>query len=127
LISGYSSDVVIAAGNKDISPLAMYTNTDGEYIDNSWSVASLPWNWQMTGDEYSVKVKEDFTAGQIIEYSSKGSAVYFQPMSLEYTNDLGQIQPIAMPVNVTPVVDEEETELTDNVTNNQGYIIWEDG
>jgi hypothetical protein len=42
-----------------------YTNTQGQqqYVDNSWQAAVLPWNWQMTHDDYSVRVKTAITDG----------------------------------------------------------------
>src|SRR4030042_1791156 len=48
-----------------------YTDSLGvlQYIDNSWSSSPLPWNWEMTHDDYRVRVKENITDGQVIEFS----------------------------------------------------------
>src|SRR3972149_3416711 len=68
-------------------------------IDNNWNPAVAPWNWEMTQDSYTTKALSDFTAGQVIEYSSQGEYVRFQPMALQWTNNLSQIQQISMPQN----------------------------
>ena len=121
-----SGDSVSAYDGGDISPLYRYLYGEPpQYIDNSWDAAALPWNWQMSGDDYRVRVKEDFTAGQIIEYTFGDDIVTFQPMALEWTNDLNQIQPISMPVNVTPIVSHEKTVLIDEVNNFQGFVLWQ--
>ncbi|GAJ11212.1 unnamed protein product, partial [marine sediment metagenome] len=72
-------------------------------IDNVFEPALPPWGWQMLKAGYHIRVKEDFTAGQIIELEKQGETVQFQPMALEWTNDLDMIQPISMPQGASPV------------------------
>jgi len=66
-----------------------------------------PYYRQMTDANYQVYVMEEFNAGQIAKFSKGGQSVEFQPMALEWINELEMIQPIAMPHAVTPIVDHE--------------------
>ena len=66
-------------------------------IDNTLLPTVSPWNWVMNQDSYQVLIKNDLTAGQVLEYSRKWQSVAFQPMALQWTNDLGQIQQLSMP------------------------------
>lgn len=97
-------------------------------IDNYFEPAPAPWNWQMLKAGYHIRVKEDFTAGQIIEFEKQGETVQFQPMALEWTNDLDQIQQISMPQDVTPVITNPEVDLLPavGVPSHQGTIRWND-
>lgn len=98
-------------------------------IDNSFEPTIAPWNWQMLKAGYHIRVKEDFTAGQIIEFEKQGEIVQFQPMALEWTNDLDQIQQISMPQSVTPVITNPEIDLLPAVgmPSHQGTIRWNNG
>ena len=98
-------------------------------IDNIFEPAIAPWNWQMLKAGYHIRVKEDFTAGQIIEFEKQGETVQFQPMALEWTNDLDQIQQISMPQSVTPAITNPVVDLLPAVRmpSHQGTIKWNDG
>ena len=98
-------------------------------IDNVFESAQAPWDWQMLKAGYHIRVKEDFTAWQIIEFEKQGETIQFQPMALEWTNDLDQIQPIAMPHEVAPVITNPEVDLLPAVgmPSHQGTIRWNDG
>ena len=74
-------------------------------IDDNIEVATAPWNWQMVKDDYYAKFLSDLTAGMVVEVSSEGEYVQFQPMALQWTNSLDQIQQVSMPVNVPVSVD----------------------
>ena len=120
---GYS----YAASENDIRLNSRVTyGEQQDYIDNSWEPSPDPWNHEMTHDDYHVKIKEDFTSGQVVQFSKGTDTVAFQPMALEWTNDLDQIQPIEMPNDVVPIVDTNETELEKGVINYQGYVRWND-
>ena len=105
-----------------------YEDNGWQEIDNYFEPGVAPWDWQMLEAGYHIRVKEDITAGQIIEFEKQGETVQFQPMALEWTNDLDQIQPIAMPNNVTPVVTNPEVDLLPAVgmLSHQGTIRWND-
>lgn len=66
-------------------------------INTTLVSAEAPWDYQMLQAGYHIRLLEDFTAGQIIEFEKQNEYVRFQPMALNYTNDLGQIQQISMP------------------------------
>ncbi|GAI60779.1 unnamed protein product, partial [marine sediment metagenome] len=95
-------------------------------IDNVFEPALAPWDWQMLKAGYHIRVKEDFTAGQIIELEKQGETVQFQPMALEWTNDLDMIQPISMPQGASPVITNPEVDLLPDVgmPSHQGTIRW---
>lgn len=83
---------------------------DWQDIDTSFIPAASPWSWQTTGqNSYGVRVKEDITAGQVIEFSKAGEYVTLQPMALEWTNDISQIQQISMPANNGIIVSDNES------------------
>lgn len=84
-------------------------------IDNSWYATDPPWDWTMQLADYHTWVKANFTDGQILAYETQGQAVFFQPMLLEYTNDLDQLQPISEPQDVTPTLEVEN-----------GSVEWQD-
>jgi len=62
-----------------------------------WTMSVPPWDWVSTGSEYDVRLKESLTSGQIIEFCHNVDCVTFQPMALNWTNDLSQIQQVSMP------------------------------
>jgi hypothetical protein len=61
-----------------------------------------PWNWQMVKANYNVFALSQFNSGQIIKWVDPGSGQYvtFQPMALQWTNSINQIQQISMPQSV---------------------------
>jgi len=105
-----------------------YEDNGWKDIDNIFESAVAPWDWQMLKAGYHIRVKEDFTAGQIIEFEKQGETIHFQPMALEWTNDLDQIQPIVMPHEVAPVITNPEVDLLPAVgmPSHQGTIRWDD-
>jgi len=96
-------------------------------VDNSWAPAVAPWNWEMTHDDNRIRVLEDFTAGQVVEFEKDGDTLHFQPMELQWTNDLGQIEAISMPQNVVPVTGSDFLELNPGFFDDCGYIRWNNG
>lgn len=100
-----------------------YSGSVWEGLDNEFIAAAAPWDWEMASYYYDVRVVEDFTAGQIIELEVDGSTIQFQPMALEWSNDLGQIQAIEMPVDVTPTLTNPIV-ATAGETKHQGTITW---
>jgi hypothetical protein len=107
-----------------------YPDAQGDWqeIDNIFEPDVAPYNWKMTKDGYNVRVKEDFTAGQIIGFFKLGESVFFQPMAFEWTNDLDQIQQISMPQDVTPSVTNPDITLLPavGVPGHRGTIRWND-
>ncbi len=102
-----------------------YEDNGWQEIDNELVPGAAPWDWVMTEAGYKVGVNEDFTSGQVIQFWKQGSTVNLQPMALEWTNDLDQIQQISMPQNVTPVITNPEVELLPDMNSHQGTIRWD--
>lgn len=113
----------------DVSIGSIHYKENGEWleIDNIFEPAIAPWDWQMLKAGYHIRVKEDFTAGQIIEFEKQGETIQFQPMALEWTNDLDQIQQVSMPQDVTPTITNPEVDLLPAVgmPSHQGTIRWD--
>lgn len=99
-------------------------NGDEQIIDNILEPAIAPWDWQMTKADYNVRVKDDITSGQVLEFSVDDSTLALQPMALEWTNDINQLQSLSMPQSVSPVV--TNPVVPDNVLRHKGNIAWED-
>jgi hypothetical protein len=94
-----------------------------EEIDCRWLPDTVPWDYQMVYAEYQARVLQRLDAGQILRLEKAGHYLTFQPMALNFTNDLHQIQQISMPETVDGVVSNSgETELCQ-----QGRIDWADG
>ncbi len=91
--------------DSSIAPIH-YKDAGGAWqdIDNSVTVGTAPWNWQMTKDSYTTKFLNSFTNGQIIEFATQGQTINFQPMALQWTNGLNQIDQITMPQAVVASV-----------------------
>ena len=106
-----------------------YEDNGWQEIDNIFEPAAAPWDWQMLKAGYHIRVKDDFTSGQILEFEKQGETVQLQPMALEWTNDLDQIQPVAMPHSVVPVITNPEVDLLPavGVPSHQGTIRWNGG
>ncbi len=121
--SGVSAFVQVARGRRDVveSKVIVLPRPQEQGTapalseDLSWTPAAAPWNWQVVGSQYTVRVKENVTAAQVLEFSKGGQSVYLQPMALEWTNNLSQIQTISMPVNSGVIV---------SSPNGQGRVIW---
>ena len=105
-----------------------YMDNGWQEIDNEFTPAVAPWDWKMLKAGYHIKVKEDFTAGQIIQFDVLDWTVKIQPMALEWTNDLDQIQQVSMPHDVTPIITNPIVDLLPNVglPSHQGTIDWPD-
>ncbi|KKK57080.1 hypothetical protein LCGC14_3058090, partial [marine sediment metagenome] len=56
---------------------------------------------------FEMRALSTLNAGQVIEYRNGSEWVRFQPMALQYSNDLDQIQPISMPASVAATVDDD--------------------
>ena len=97
-----------------IGPLHYGSNNDQE-IDTALVPSTAPWDWEMTKAGFEVRALSDLSAGQVIEYRSGSEWVRFQPMALQYSNDLNQIQQISMPQAVDATVDD------DTLTWTNGY------
>lgn len=70
--------------------------------DTAWQAGTTPWNYQMVKALYNVFALSNFKYGQILKWvdPSSGQYVTFQPMALQWTNTLNQIQQISMPQSV---------------------------
>jgi len=84
----------------------MHYREGGEWreIDNRWQPGVAPWNYQMTACGYQVFALGRFDAGRIVRLEKGGHYVTYQPMALNWSNDLDQIQQIAMPAQVDGAV-----------------------
>jgi len=104
-------------------------NEQWKEIDNIFEPAVAPWDFEMVKAGYHIRVRVDFEAGQVIEFEKQGETVQFQPMALEWTNDLDQVQPISMPQPVSPMITNPEVDLLPavGVLSHQGTIRWNDG
>jgi len=84
----------------------MHFQSGGEWkeIDNRWQAGVAPWNYQMTACGYQAYALARFDAGRIVRLERAGHYVTYQPMALNWSNDLDQIQQIAMPAPVQGAV-----------------------
>ena len=84
----------------------MHYQQDGEWreIDNRWQPSPAPWNYQMTACGYQAFALSRFDAGRMVRLERAGHYVTYQPMALNWSNDLDQIQQIAMPAPVDGAV-----------------------
>ena len=84
----------------------MHFQSGGEWreIDNRWQAGVAPWNYQMTACGYQAYALSRFDAGRIVRLEKAGHYVTYQPMALNWSNDLDQIQQIAMPMQVQGAV-----------------------
>lgn len=75
---------------------------NGLETDTAFVPAAAPWDFQMTKALYNVYALSQFNNGQIIKWvdPTTGQYVTFQPMALQWTNSLNQIQQISMPQSV---------------------------
>jgi len=77
----------------------------------------------MDEDDYILTLLQStFNAGQIVEFAVDDSYVRFQPMPLEWTNDLSQIQLIIIPQEVEGVV--TNTEIPTGSGYYEGSVYW---
>ena len=85
------------------SPIHYHDGAVWQEIDNRWQAGVAPWNYEMTACQYQAFALSRFDAGRILRLEKSGHYVTYQPMALNWTNDLDQIQQIAMPANVQAV------------------------
>ncbi len=88
-----------------IGPLHYGPGNDQE-VDTALVPSTAPWDWEMTKAGFEVRALSRLDAGQVIEYRNT-EWVRFQPMALQYSNDLNQIQQISMPQAVDATVDDD--------------------
>lgn len=95
-----------------IAPLHFGAGNDQE-IDTAWVTGdNAPYRLKMDQADYIARAGLDnainFDAGQIVKYyhRASGLGVSFQPSNLDWTNDLDQIQPIAVPQTVAATIND---------------------
>jgi len=68
-------------------------NGDQE-TDTAWQTGTAPWNYQMVKAQYNLFALSNLANGQVLKWldPSSGHSVTFQPMALQWTNALDQIQ-----------------------------------
>ena len=91
--------------------------TEANEVDTAWvdadPILDAPWQKKMVLADYNAYAFREptlgFDQGQLIEYRhpASGESVAFQPMQLQWTNDLDQISAIADPQNVSAVIDDD--------------------
>lgn len=113
--------------DKSLGNIGQYQDDQGVWreVNNEFVPAAAPWDWQMLKAGYHIRVKNDFTAGQILEFEVGGSTLQLQPMALEWTNDLDMIQPVSMPQVVNPAVTNPPSGVVPK--SSDGTITWENG
>lgn len=80
-------------------------------IDDAWQAGVAPWDFEMTQNTWQAHALARFDAGQIIKYvNGSGDELGFQPQQLQWTNDLGQIEPVADPQNVLATATDNKLE-----------------
>ncbi|KKN19506.1 hypothetical protein LCGC14_0944930, partial [marine sediment metagenome] len=84
-----------------------YGPASDQEIDTALVPSTAPWDWEMTKAGFEVRALSNLSAGQVIEYRNGSEWVRFQPMALQYSNDLNQIQQISMPQAVDAAVDDD--------------------
>lgn len=113
---GYERDIWV----DNVTQEAVYW-TVWEGIDNTLEpVGELsPWDWQMVKADYNVYFLENFTYGQILKFEKATphgevlGDVTFQPMALQWTNDLDQVQEVSMPQSGTLLVVDNQIQWND--------------
>ncbi|KKN41161.1 hypothetical protein LCGC14_0725910, partial [marine sediment metagenome] len=95
-----------------IGPLH-YGPDNNQEIDTAFQPSVAPWQHEMIKAGFEVRALSDLSAGQVIEYRNGSEWVRFQPMALQYSNDLNQIQQISMPGAVDASVDDDMLTWTD--------------
>jgi hypothetical protein len=83
--------------------------TEWTEIVPGWEAAVAPWEYQSAQAEYDVKAVTDITAGQVVEWCRDAACIALQPMALNWTNALDQIQQISMPSAASVFFLEETT------------------
>ena len=81
----------------------------GLETDTAWQAGTAPWNYQMVKANYNLFALSQLNQGQVVKWfdPSSGQYVTFQPMALQWTNSLNQIQQISMPQSVAAQVSDD--------------------
>lgn len=77
--------------------------------DTAWVAGVAPWNYQMVKAQYNLFALSNLASGQVLKCLDPVSKQYvtFQPMALQWTNALDQIQQISMPQSVASQVSDD--------------------
>ena len=103
-----------------------YQDNGWQNIDNSWVASTIePWDYEMVKDSYHSYALSLFNVGQIMKFEVSGNSVAFQPMELQWTNALNQLQVISGPQSVTATVDNQPVELLTDVYGAIGNLRWQ--
>ena len=86
------------------APMHYHDGAAWREIDNRWQAGVAPWNYQMTACGYQAYALSRFDAGRVVRLERAGHYVTYQPMAVNWSNDLDQIQQIAMPAPVQGAV-----------------------
>ena len=86
------------------APMHYLEGGEWREIDNRWQSGVAPWNYRMTACGYQAFALSRFDAGRIVRLERDGHYISYQPMALNWSNDLDQIQQIAIPAQVQGVV-----------------------
>lgn len=115
---GVGSYTLVAAG-----PMH-YQDTGGQWLQINNEIVS----GVMSEDVYDFHLLQStFDAGQIVEVSCDDSHVRFQPMPLQWNNDLGQIELIIIPQEVEGVVTNTEIPMVEPGDGYyEGRVDWAD-
>ncbi len=101
-------------------PIYYWDGNSYEPIDNRIS------NSIMDKDSYAFRVLQDaFNAGQIVEFAVGKDYVRFQPMALEWTNSLSQIEQISMPQPVAGVISNVDSASLAKEDKKLGTVRWD--
>jgi len=107
-----------------------YKDSQGNWqnINNQIVPAQAPWNYQMTQDTYTARFLSSFTAGQVVKWEAFNQSLAFQPMELQWTNALNQIQAISMPQNTAVLVTNTPKQSIPELQTGyeEGTIRWDD-
>ncbi len=68
-------------------------------------VVYIDYNYMINGSDYITYFKDNPTFGQVISSNKGGFETTFQPMALNYRNDLSQIEQVSMIQSVTGIPD----------------------
>jgi hypothetical protein len=94
-----------------LAPL-YYQDANGNWreIDTRWKQSSSLWDLEMVQAEYNAFAMRRFNGGELIKYLDpvSGQFVSFEPLPLQYTNNIGLVQTIADPQPVNSSVTENE-------------------
>jgi hypothetical protein len=86
------------------SPIHYNDGTTWQPIDTRWQAGVSPWTYEMTACQYQAFALSRFDAGQILRLEKGDHYLTYQPMAINWANDLDQIEQVAMPANVQAVV-----------------------